>query len=246
MVKKAFRNDEFINNPAARIPICLCLDVSGSMNETIADGTDRYGEYIGCRTKMDFLKNGIRTLYDDLKANPNTRYAADIAIVTFSDGGNIIADFAGVRQQPSVLELESGGMTEMGTGVNLALNLLNARKNEYKSAGLPYYQPWLFLMTDGDANGNVDELRMAQRRVNDSIQSDKLIFIPVGFGTRESFCRNNELNHFSDSVKAVRYDVIDYPIFFKWIGESMDSVARSRTSEIFIPGEMPRGYEYMD
>ena len=246
MAKKAFDRNDLIDNPAARIPVCLCLDVSGSMEDVISDGSSRYREFGGCRIKMDFLKDGIRRLYDDLKANPNTRYAVDISIVTFADDGDIIADFSGVLGQPGVFRLETGGMTNMGAGVNLALNLLTARKNEYKWAGRDYYQPWLFLFTDGDANVNIDELHEAQRRVNDSIKSDKLIFIPVGFGSKESFCRNNELNHFSDTVKAVRYDSIDYRRFFKWIGESLDSVSRSRPTDIFTPGELPKGYQDMD
>ncbi len=246
MAKKAFANDDFINNPAARIPVCLCLDISGSMDAVISDGSGRYREFGGCRSKMDFLKDGIRHLYDDLKANPDTRYAVDIAVVSFADDGDIVTDFSGVRGQSGAFDLKPCGMTNMGAGVNLALNLLNARKNEYKWAGREYYQPWLVLMTDGDANINMGGLHEAQRRVSDSIKSDKLIFIPVGFGPKESFGRNNELNKFSDTVRAVRYDTIDYRRFFKWLSESMDEVSRSRTTETFSPGEMPGNYEYMD
>ena len=75
------------------------------------------------------------------------------------------------------------------------------------------------------------------------------LHIPKGFATAligENAYRNNELNKFSDTVRAVRYDTIDYRMFFKWLSESMDEVSRSRTTETFTPGEMPGNYEYMD
>lgn len=257
MAKKAFKDNDLFDNPSARVPVCLCLDVSGSMNEIVTGNTtptgktrvidgQRYNVCDGGTTKLELLKEGIKVLYDELKSNPNTKYVADVAIVTFSDDASVITDFSGVREQPSVYELTTGGMTEMGKGVNLALDLLAARKNEYKNAGVEYYQPWLFLMTDGDANGDVTELQVAQKRVNDLVKSDKLTFIPVGFGNKNDFSRNNELNKFSETEKAVRYDAIDYVKFFKWISKSIDEVSRSRVGDKFRPGEKPSGYTYME
>jgi len=257
MAKKAFNDNDLFDNPSARIPVCLCLDVSGSMNEIVSGDTIFTGQtevidgrtYKLCeggKTKLEYLKDGIKTLYEDLKNNSNTKYAADVSIVTFSDDAYVVADFSGVREQPSVYELKTGGMTDMGKGVNLALDLLDARKTEYKEAGREYYQPWLFLMSDGDANGDETELKVAQKRVNDLVKKDKLTFIPVGFGKKNDFGKNNELNNFSETEKAVRYDSIDYVRFFKWIAQSMDEVSRSNVGDKYKPGEKPSGYTYMD
>lgn len=257
MAKKAFKDNDLFDNPAARIPLCLCLDVSGSMNEIISgnptftgrteviDG-QKYKVCEGGKTKLEYLKEGIQTLYDDLKSNSNTKYSADVSIVTFSDDAYVVADFSGVREQSSIYELKTGGMTDMGKGVNLALDLLSARKTEYKEAGREYYQPWLFLMSDGDANGDKTELQVAQKRVNDQVKCEKLTFIPVGFGNKNDFGKNNELNHFSETEKAVRYDSIDYVRFFKWIAQSMEEVSRSNVGTKIRPGEKPSGYTYMD
>lgn len=257
MTKKAFKDNDLFDNPAARIPVCLCLDVSGSMNEIVSGNTNftgrtevidgqKYRVCKGGKTKLEYLKDGIKTLYDDLKTNPNTKYAADVSIVTFTDDAYVVADFSGVREQPSIYDLKTGGMTDMGKGVNLALDLLAVRKTEYKEAGREYYQPWLFLMSDGDANGDKIELQVSQKRVNDLVKQEKLIFIPVGFGNKNDFGKNNELNHFSETEKAVRYDSIDYVKFFKWIAASMDSVSRTSVGNKFKPGEKPSGYTNMD
>lgn len=257
MAKKAFKDNDLFDNPAARIPVCLCLDVSGSMNEIVSGDirdTGRtetidgqiYRVCEGGKTKLEYLKDGIKALYDDLKRNPNTRYAADVSIVTFADDAYVVADFSGGREQPDVYDLKTGGMTDMGKGVNLALDLLDARKNEYKDAGREYYQPWLFLMSDGDANGDKTELHVSQKRVNDLVKKEKLTFFPIGFGKETDFGKNNELNHFSETEKAIRYESMDYERFFKWIAQSMDEVSRSNVGDKYRPGAKPSGYTYMD
>ena len=57
----------------------------------------------------------------------------------------------------------------MGEAVNLGLDLLEKRKNDYKSKGVGYYQPWLVLMTDGAPNGDYNELHRAINRIADMV-----------------------------------------------------------------------------
>ena len=53
-----------------------------------------------------------------------------------------------------VPEMEAEGMTCMGEGLSLALDLLEKRKAKYKATGVDYYQPILVVMSDGLPNGN--------------------------------------------------------------------------------------------
>jgi len=46
--------------------------------------------------------------------------------------------------------LTAHGTTDMAGGVNQALDLLQQRKRQYASNGVPYYRPWAFLITDGE------------------------------------------------------------------------------------------------
>lgn len=45
--------------------------------------------------------------------------------------------------------MEAEGMTCMGEGLSLALDLLKKRKAKYKATGVDYYQPILVVMSDG-------------------------------------------------------------------------------------------------
>lgn len=46
-------------------------------------------------------------------------------------------------------KMEAEGMTCMGEGLSLALDLLEKRKAKYKATGVDYYQPILVVMSDG-------------------------------------------------------------------------------------------------
>lgn len=117
------RMQELVNNPTPRVPVCLCLDVSGSMS----------GDAI------NELNEGVKLFYNAIKEDEIAIYAAEICIVTF--GGNdaeCIEDFIGLDLQPNPPILYASGMTPMGEAVNLALNLLEQRKFEYKDKGVDY------------------------------------------------------------------------------------------------------------
>ncbi len=67
----------------------------------------------------------------------------------------------------------------MNQGVELALNLLEKRKEEYKKAGVDYYQPWLVIMTDG---APTDDISPAVNRTLQLEQNKHLTMFLVGVG----------------------------------------------------------------
>ena len=54
----------------------------------------------------------------------------------------------------SCANFSAGGMNLLGGAVELALQKLEQRKAEYKRAGVPYYQPWLVIISAGAPNDN--------------------------------------------------------------------------------------------
>lgn len=158
------RLEDLVNNPTARVPVCLCLDTSGSM-----DGDP-----------IDELNGGVRLFYEAIREDETAMYSAEISIVTFGGDAQCIADFASLEIQPDAPLLTANGMTPMGEAVNIGLDLLERRKNEYKERGVDYYQPWLVLMTDGAPNGDSAELSRAIDRTVDLInQKNSIYFLLV-------------------------------------------------------------------
>ena len=77
------RQEDLVENPTARVPICLVLDVSGSMSgEPIAE-----------------LNEGVGLFFDAIRADDVAQYAAEIAVVTFGAGVHKAVDFMAIDRQ---------------------------------------------------------------------------------------------------------------------------------------------------
>ena len=213
MSNEILRREDLVNNPTARVPVCLCLDISGSMQGK----------------PIDELNEGVRLFYDTIKDDEVATYSAEISIVTF--GGTkaeYMADFASLQLQPNPPVLFASGLTPMGEAVNMGLDLLERRKEEYKDAGVDYFQPWLVLMTDGIPNGKPEELTRAINRTVELVNSKKLTVFPIGIGKEADM---NILSQFSPKRSPLRLQGLKFKEFFQWLSKSVSKTSQS------IPGE---------
>ncbi len=202
------RTDELVDNPTPRVPVCLCLDTSGSMvGEPISE-----------------LNSGVSTFLSEVKSDEVAQYSAEVAVVTFGGTANKVLDFAAVSKQRVPSMIADGG-TPMGQGVELALDLLEKRKREYAQAGVDYYQPWLVLMTDGQPT---DSVEVAAARTVALLEARKLIIFPIGIGTSADMA---VLSRFSPNRSPLRLKGMNFKAFFTWLSKSVSRVSQS------IPGQ---------
>ena len=129
---------DLVDNPTPRVPICLVLDSSYSMS----------GEPI------DELNSGVKLFFESVKNDEVAQWSAEICVITFGGFAKKLLDFEGIQNQ-SIPTLSADGNTPMDDGVNMALDLLDARKREYSDKGVDYYQPWMVLMTDGEPTQDI-------------------------------------------------------------------------------------------
>ena len=181
------RQQDLVSNPTTRLPVCLCLDVSGSMNRTEGGTPTGRTEFIdgemwniveGGTTALQELIKGVEYFFEAIKNDEIARYSVELSIVVFGSKANTILEFANIDRQ-EIPSLTAVGTTAMNEGVNLALDLLDKRKNEYSSKGVDYYQPWMILMTDGYPDSNPID---AINRVNKLGKNKKLTLFPVSIG----------------------------------------------------------------
>jgi uncharacterized protein YegL len=200
--------DELVNNPTARVPVCLCLDTSDSMR----------GDPI------DELNRGVETFLEALKADEVARYAAEVAVVTFGGFVSNLLDFGSLSdvETPS---LTAHGDTPMGQAVEMALDLLEARKREYSSAGVDYFQPWLVLMSDGQPSYAIEG---AVNRINALVQARKLAVFSIGIGGSADM---TVLSRFSPKRKPLRLKGLKFKEFFEWLSKSVAKVSQSTPGE---------------
>lgn len=233
------RINDLVENPTPRVPVCLCLDVSDSMNaveggDYVDTGRVEYSDgkewhiVEGGTTRLSELKSGINAFYDGVGEDEIAVYSAEISIVTFGDTAQCVMDFANIERQKEIPDFQAAGNTAMGEGVNLALDLLEKRKSEYADKGVDYYQPWLVIMTDGEPNGNEAEFARAKARIADLVSKRKLTVFPVGIGAEANL---NILKELSPKRVPLKLKGLKFREFFQWLSQSVSTISQS------MPGE---------
>lgn len=213
MARGSFINDEdLVNNPATRVAICLCLDSSGSM-----DGK-----------KLNELNRGIREFYTAIRNDPIALSAAEVCIVSFGDNVQALNDFTTLDHQDDYYQIHRAcGGTPLGEGVKLALQKLDERKMQYKSAGVEYYQPWLVLMSDGAPNSN-SPVKEAAKATTDLEKQKKLSVFSIGIGNDADL---KVLSQFSNKRPALKLKGLNFTLFFGWLSQSVSAISRSQPDE---------------
>lgn len=198
------RQQDLVENPTPRVPICLVLDTSRSMT----------GDPI------KELNEGVRQFIDDIKADEVASLAAEVAVVTFGQNVERLLDFEKIDRQ-RVPQMTAYGRTPMGEAVDLALDLLETRKGEYARAGVDYYQPWMVIMTDG---APTDDISLAVSRTSELVNQHRLSIFPIGIGP---YAVIEILQRFSPARHPIRLKDGRLSQFFEWLSKSVAQVSRS-------------------
>ena len=201
---------EFAENPEPRCPCVLLLDTSGSM----------HGEAI------EALNQGLLSFKDELVNNSLASRRVEVAIVTFDSMINVAQDFVTADQfQPPILTAQ--GLTNMGSGINKALDLIQERKGQYRTNGIAYYRPWIFMITDGEPQGELDQVvEQATQRLQTDEANKRVAFFSVGV-------ENANMNRLSQiAVRTpLKLHGLNFIEMFVWLSASMSVVSHSQVDE---------------
>jgi uncharacterized protein YegL len=202
------RQQDLVENPSARVPICLVLDTSSSMSGA----------------PIRELNEGVQLFVNAILEDETARYAAEVAIVSFGDKIDRVMDFMSIERQ-EFHPLVANGLTPLGAGVLEALSLLEARKQEYQRAGVDYYQPWMVLMTDGSPTDDISE---AERQTRELVEKKKLTVFPIAIGSGADL---QTLSRFSPTRPPLRLKGTNFAEFFEWLSKSVSRVSQSTPGE---------------
>lgn len=132
--------------------------------------------------KISQLNKGLKFFKDDVLSDKLARKRVDLSIVTFGDGVNVAHDYSSIEEfEPPTLV--ASGVTPMGEGILKAIDLLEQRKNEYKTKGVDYYRPWIFMITDGgptDMQPDDSIWNDVIKKIRDGEDNKKFLFFTVG------------------------------------------------------------------
>jgi uncharacterized protein YegL len=223
------RKEELAENPTTRLPICLVLDTSYSMEgEPITE-----------------LNEGVKIFMEELLNHEIAKYSAEVAVITFGNtafskpgdrdpksGVKKILDFGSIEKQ-KIPTLTSGGYTPMGEAVELALEMLSDVKDLYRTQGVEYYQPWVVLMTDGKPydgrSNNFQSVDAISVKTCELINNKKLTIFPIGITSPDLSL--DILKRFSPKFDPLRLKGLKFKEFFVWLSQSVAKASES------LPGE---------
>lgn len=201
---------EFAENPEPRCPCILLLDVSGSMQGP----------------RVDALNEGLRTFKEELNQDSLANKRVEVAIVTFNNDVQVVQDFVTADQfEPPTLIAQ--GLTHTGAAINEALDMIEARKKQYRNNGVAYYRPWVFLITDGEPQGESDSIvERAAQRVKDEENNKRVAFFAVGV-------EGTNMTRLSELVvrSPLQLKGLNFQEMFIWLSASMQRISQSKPDE---------------
>jgi len=209
-------NVDLVDNPEPRCPCLLLVDVSGSMaGAPIAE-----------------LNEGLRTFRNELDSDDLALKRVEIAMVQF--GPLTRHDFEGASSWAPP-HLTAQGDTPMGAAINDGLDMLRARKDEYRRNGIAYYRPWIFLITDG---APTDAWQSAAHRIHEGEAAKEFSFFAVGVQNADM----GKLAQISPPTRSpLHLKGLAFRELFRWLSESMKSVSRSQPGDA-VPIPPPTGW----
>lgn len=201
----SFDQEDLFLNPEQRCPCVLLLDRSYSMQGA----------------KIDELNRGLQTFHRDLSSDPVAMKRVEVSIITFGPV-QVVQPFATI-DRCSFPTLTADESTPMGAAITEGLRMVEERKQVYRSSGISYYRPWVFLITDGEPT---DQWQAAAQQLKDAEAKKKLAFFSVGVDGADLATLGQMSTRQPLKLKGVAF-----PQLFQWLSGSLSAVSRSRSGD---------------
>jgi uncharacterized protein YegL len=175
---------------------------------------------------IDALNEGLRTFKDDLIKNSLASRRVEVAVVTFNCDVDVVQDFVTAEDfEPPTLTAQ--GLTHIGAAIHKALDITQTRKAQYRANGVAYYRPWVFMITDGEPQGEPEGVvEQVTQRLKDDEANKRIAFFTVGV---------ENANMASLSQISVRTPIklkgLNFTEVFLWLSASMSAVSHSKLDE---------------
>ena len=199
-------------NPDPRIAVALILDTSRSMT-------------IPTSEPIDQLNEGFELFCREISESDLARKRTEITVISCGGVARVEIPFTEGRFLQA-RRFVADGATPLGAAVDLALDELATQKKAYKAAGLEYFRPWLFVLSDGAPTDGI-AYDTAAHRASGLEQRKGVSIFAVGVGDDVDM---SALEKLSSQRKPLRLKGYSFAEMFSWLSASMESVSDSGTS----------------
>lgn len=155
---------EQARNKDQKCPVVLLLDTSGSM----------------AGMPIEELNKALVQIKEDILNDTMLSNRLELGIVAFDDDARVERPIDLISPDIDLPILNIGGVTNLVSGMNKAIELVTDRKNFYKSNGEQYYRPFIVLFTDGAPTNTADEIDELDQNIQKLSDEKRFIFLPFG------------------------------------------------------------------
>ncbi|WP_256843044.1 vWA domain-containing protein [Ornithinimicrobium cryptoxanthini] len=201
------------DNLQPRVACALLLDTSSSMAKREK----------GATAPIDELNDGYEKFRGYLIEDDLASRRAEVAVVQFDSSARVAVPMQEGRTLPQHT-FSASGSTSMGAAINKALDLIEARKAEYKEHGVEYYRPWIVVLSDGGPT-DLDVFEPAVERLTEVQNRKGVTVFPIGIGSSANM---DALGRLSTQRNALPLAAVNFSAFFEWLSRTMSAVADSQ------------------
>jgi len=116
--------------------------------------------------------------------------------------------------------------------------MIEARKAQYRINGIAYYRPWVFMITDGEPQGDPPgAVTRAVERIRGAEQDRHVAFFAVGVERA-----NMERLRAMVVREPVRLVGLNFSAMFMWLSSSMGKISHSNLGEDMVALPSPEGW----
>jgi len=155
---------EQARNKDQKCPVVLLLDTSGSMTGS----------------PIDELNRALVKLKEDILSDPILSQRLEVGIVCFDDDARVERPIDLISVDTNMPSLIVGGITNVVAGMNKAMEIVEERKQFYRSNGEQFYRPFIVLFTDGAPTNTPEEIETLDQQIQQMADNKKFVFIPFG------------------------------------------------------------------
>ncbi len=213
---------EFYDNPESRCPCVLVLDCSYSM----------------AGSRIQSLNEAIAVFKEDICEDQQTALRAEVAIIAYNHEIEVVQDFVTV-QEFTPPALSAAGGTRIAAAINKSLDMLEARKANYRANGIEYYRPIALLITDGyPEHDTPEEIAAASERVRRAEEQRAVAYFAFGVDDDADIGILAGFMSPQRPPQPLRGDQLKG--IFQWLSKSVSTISQSRPGEkLQLPGQDP-------
>ena len=210
--------EEFLNNTEERCAVVLALDKSASMA----------GE------PARLLNEAVNKFKNNMMEDITVARKIDIAVVQFNHMAQSYPFQNAESWQPPIIQPEGG--TCLSFALNIAMDMVSQRKDDYRMNGISHHRPWIVLLTDGYPQHDSDaEIDAVGERIRDSHDQKQFNLFAITCGD----ANESAITLIRDKITPPgrppkKTTEANFSELFQWLSNSMTSVSRSSPSDQIV------------